>query len=108
MDLAFNISNLTAPIIKGECILGNGNIDAFCVYDRICKDVNTHFTGWAIGLLVAFVLIDLGLPLLLPRIWHKIAPFLGSSKIGPVEAVAWLKDRLLLAFAAFVFYQLVF
>jgi hypothetical protein len=53
--------NLSLAFAKAECINGF-KIDAQCVYQHICKDINQHFQFWGVTLIVAYVIIDFILP----------------------------------------------
>jgi hypothetical protein len=107
VNISLNLSGLVAPINKtAECITGGGLVDSTCVYEHICSSITDHFRYWGIALLVAYIAIDIALPLLFTAIWPKIALAIGRPQISQESALGWLKDRLLLAFAVFVFYQI--
>lgn len=113
-----NTINLSINFPKPECITNN-YIDAQCVYQHICKDINQHFQFWGITLIIAYVLIDFILPnlLYLSHKWgflDRINLFFSTQPHfslyleyeDTIFFIHWLKDRLLLAFAVLIAYQL--
>jgi hypothetical protein len=116
MNGTFNPDNFLLPNASGLCYNGQ-QIDVNCVYKSICDSTSGSFRGWGIGLLLAYVFVDIALPFLLAWLKPNIEPlklafpFLASlpdlrQPEGRMRALWWLKDRLLWAFWVLTLYQI--
>ena len=104
------IENITASIPSMPCIMGLKG-DTACYVKSICDQVSESFKASAIALLIAYLLIDLVLPLIFNYLLPKVAlneklAFLKEYE-WQEKALSWLKTRLLFAFAIFTLYRLV-
>jgi hypothetical protein len=114
-----NLSDL-APILpnqSGICI-NAGVIDANCVFREICQQRAASFASFGIGLIIAFLIIDMLLPLILGRLRLDVSEIKAKYPVllarlpdmatneGKRQAIAWLKDRLLWGFVIWAAYQI--
>jgi hypothetical protein len=89
-------------------------INTQCVVNSICHQTQTHYLGWSIGLIIAFLVIDAVIPLLmrfaLPPLAAKwpIKLNWALDKDFQAKLTTWLKERLLWAFFILTLFRLAY
>jgi hypothetical protein len=107
--------NLTPVISRAsECFTG-GSLKVSCIVNQYCPQVSGYIGTTALILLIAYVVVDLLIPLFFARILPKLdlepfyrrfpnVPFIRTYE-NQARLLAWLKDKLLWAFAVFCLYS---
>lgn len=104
--------NLTPIDLNAALCVEKGVVNYQCVITEICHQTSQHYRGWAIGLLVAFLVIDLALPLIMRYLGAWLAarnPLMFGWMVNPELRQYWqnwLKARLLWGFVILTLYQI--
>lgn len=111
MNVTLNYT--TIPGLVGKCMDGRV-VNTQCVVNEICHQTNAHYIGWSIGLLAAFVFIDIIFKPLSAWIASRLPQTAPNWVLWLMYAYnrdfvkRWLKDRLLWAFVILTLYRLVY
>jgi len=107
LNISLNLTDLKAPAPFLDC-MKSSRISPACIYQTYCPQFSGYMLYMALGLLVSYVFLDIGLSLILAYLGPKWGPhrFMGwsfdfSQEGDRIKVKLWFWKRLLLAFAVF-------